>query len=168
MTTSELSTSSVLELLQLGRATIEELRLRGVVRSGNAPAGDYAEWLAAERLPGTLAGRSERSWDVLTESGERIQVKARVVADPKDPGQRQLSVLRSFDFDWLLILLFDDKFRVWRAVKVLPAAAELSAYRSEHVNGYVLYAKDSLLDDPATIDLADMFCDPAPESFPSR
>jgi hypothetical protein len=34
------------ELLALSRRILAELRERGVIRTGNAPAGDYAELLA--------------------------------------------------------------------------------------------------------------------------
>ena len=33
------------ELLSFSRAILAELRRRGVIRTGNAPAGDYAELL---------------------------------------------------------------------------------------------------------------------------
>ena len=33
------------ELMGLSRAILAELRRRGVIRTGNAPAGDYAELL---------------------------------------------------------------------------------------------------------------------------
>src|SRR5438093_1508042 len=104
-------------LLALSRSCLRELRQRGVVRSGNAPAGDYAEYLVARWSGGTLADPSEKSWDVLTPAPdpERIQVKARVVVDAHNAGQRELSVIRSFDFDILVALLFHDDFRVWRA-----------------------------------------------------
>ncbi len=59
----------------------------------NAPAGDLAEHLvavavavavaaaaAAAAYEGTLAGASEKSWDVLLPSGAKIQVKCRVIA----------------------------------------------------------------------------------------
>lgn len=82
------------ELLALSRGILAELRHRGVIRSGNAPAGDYAELLVQQATGGELAPNSQRSWDVETPAGEHLQVKARVVPNANTPGQRQLSVFR--------------------------------------------------------------------------
>ncbi|MBA2567895.1 MAG: hypothetical protein H0V11_00960 [Actinobacteria bacterium] len=43
------------ELLALSRASLRELKRRGVVRSGNAPAGDYAELLVQRATGGEHA-----------------------------------------------------------------------------------------------------------------
>ena len=44
---------------------LAELRDRGVVRSNNAPAGDYAEWLCASALDATLVDNfSVKSYDL--------------------------------------------------------------------------------------------------------
>ena len=42
------------ELLALSRSVLAELRRRGVIRTSNAPTGDYAEWLAAQATGGQL------------------------------------------------------------------------------------------------------------------
>jgi hypothetical protein len=51
-------------LLSFSRAILAELRRRGVIRTGNAPAGDYAELLVQRASGGELAPNSEKSWDV--------------------------------------------------------------------------------------------------------
>ena len=62
---SDESTRTLRELLSGYARTLAELRRRGVVRSNNAPAGDYAEWLVWKALGGKLAeNSSEKSWDV--------------------------------------------------------------------------------------------------------
>src|SRR6266511_1444897 len=91
---------------------------RGVIRTGNAPAGDYAELLVQRATGGELAPNSQKSWDVLKSDGERLQIKARVVTDPRKRGERQLSVFRSWQFDAAVVVLFDDEFRVWRAARL--------------------------------------------------
>ena len=58
-------------------------------------------WCGGEQAP-----PSERSWDVLHPDGRRLQVKARFVSDPPKRGQDELSVIRSFDFDALVAVLF--------------------------------------------------------------
>lgn len=132
------------ELLALSRAVLSELRRRGVLRSGNAPAGDYAELLVQRATGGELAQGSQKSWDVEA-AGERLQVKARVVTNPKSAGQRQLSVFRSWDFEAAVIVLFDDEFRVWRAARLPVAIVEEAGSWAEHVRGWRVMATDTLL-----------------------
>lgn len=137
---------SVGELLALSRGILAELRRRGVIRSGNAPAGDYAELLVQRATRGELAPNSQKSWDVLTADGERLQVKARVVTNSNARGERQLSVLRSWDFDAVVIVLFDDELRVWRAAHVPVAVLKAEGRFIDHVRGFRVMATDALLD----------------------
>ena len=96
----------------------EEMMVVAPYRTGNAPAGDYAELLVQRASGGELAPNSQKSWDVLTSDGERLQIEARVVTDPRKRGERQLSVFRSWEFDAAVVVLFDDEFRVWRAARL--------------------------------------------------
>lgn len=141
-----LAKMSVGELLGLSRRILAELRRRGVIRSGNAPAGDYAELLVQRASGGELAANAQKSWDVETSAGEHLQVKARVVTNPKTAGERQLSVFRSWDFEAAVIVLFDDEFRVWRASRVVVTVLEEAARFIDHVSGYRVMATDALLD----------------------
>jgi hypothetical protein len=134
------------ELLSFSRGILAELRRRGVIRTGNAPAGDYAELLVQRATDGELAPNSQKSWDVLTSEGERLQIKARVVTDPRKRGERQLSVFRSWDFDAAVVVLFDDEFRVWRAARLPIETFQAAAQFVEHVRGYRVFATDDLLD----------------------
>src|SRR5437763_14880134 len=134
------------ELLSCSRAILAELRRRGVIRSGNAPAGDYAELLVQRATGGELAPSSQKSWDVETPTGVHLQVKARVVTNPKAPGERQLSVFRSWEFNAAVIVLFDDEFRVWCAARLPIETFRDAAQFVEHVSGYRVFATDELLD----------------------
>lgn len=89
---SRLETFTTAGLLELYRDTLRELRDRGVIRTANAPAGDYAEYIVCRAFPGSeLAPNSEKSWDVMAADGTRLQVKCRVIFDLSNRGQRQLS-----------------------------------------------------------------------------
>lgn len=144
--------AAVGDLLGRSREILAELRALGVIRTDNAPAGDYAEWLVKEATGGELEANSAKSHDVLapaTEAypdGERIQVKARSLSDPPKRGQRQLSVFRSWDFDSLVAVLFDESFGVSRAARIPVAAVEKRANRVEHVNGWRVMATDEFLE----------------------
>jgi hypothetical protein len=142
---AKLASGTPRQLLATYESLLVELRRREVVRTNDAPSGQYAEWLAHQVLGGELALNSVKSYDLVTVAGERVQVKARVVRHPAKAGERQLSPFRSFDFDTALVLLFDARYSVRRAV-TLPAAVVFEHSRmSTHVNGRILIARDSVL-----------------------
>lgn len=140
-----LTKMSIGELLGLSRKVLAELRKRGVLRAANAPTGDYAEWLVQRATGGRLEPNSKSSWDLETADGERLQVKARVVVNPRDRGQRQLSPFRSWDFNAAVIVLFDDEFEVWKAAWLSVAKLKQCARYAKHVNGNLVFATDELL-----------------------
>jgi hypothetical protein len=72
-------------------------------------------------------------------------VKARVVTNPKNRGERQLSTFRSWDFDAAVIVLFDDNFVVWKAARVLVEVVQATARPDLHVGGSRVFATDELL-----------------------
>jgi len=151
---SDLSTFSESGLFSLYRAILSELKSRGVIRTENAPVGDYAEYLVATALGGKLATNSEKSWDVLANDREKLQVKARVVSDPAEPGQLQLSPFRSFAFDSaVIVLLSATDYTVSRASKVPRHVVESSAIYRQHVNGKVLFARPEIMGHPDATDL---------------
>lgn len=150
----DLSALSEPGLFSLYRAILRELKSRGVIRTENAPVGDYAEYLVATALGGQLAPNSEKGWDVLGNDGEKLQVKARVVSDPAEPGQLQLSPFRSFGFDSaVIVLLSATDYAVSRASKVPRHVVESSAVYRQHVNGKVLFARPEIMGHADATDL---------------
>ena len=150
----DLSTLSESSLFSLYRSIVRELKNRGVIRTENAPVGDYAEYLVATALGGQLAPNSEKAWDVLGSGGEKLQVKARVVSDPPEPGQLQLSPFRSFGFDSaVIVLLSAADYTVSQASKVPRHVVESSAVSRQHVNGKVLFARPEIMGHPDATDL---------------
>ena len=150
----DLSKFSDSGFFSLYRAILIELKSRGVIRTENAPAGDYAEYLVAAALGGQLAPNSEKSWDVLGNDGKKLQVKARVVSEPAEPGQLQLSPFRSFDFDYaVIVLLSAADYAVTRASKVPRHVVETSAVYRQHVNGKLLFARAEIMGHPDATDL---------------
>jgi len=136
------------QLLAGYASTLTELRRRGVIRSNNAPAGDYGEWLVAKALSATIvANAAMKSYDLTTVDGQRVQVKTRVVSAPVRRGQLQASVFRSFNFDVAaLVLLRDVDYAVHRAVLVPAQLVEWAATRVKHVNGWRLMMTPAILD----------------------
>ena len=152
--TDSLWSLSTSELFRMYRGVLRELTDRGIVRTMNAPAGDYAEYLVAALTKGELADNSEKSWDIRTPEGERLQVKCRVVQEGKR-GQRQLSPFRTWDFDRAVILLFDEDYGIQRCVALPRAVVEEHATYREHVNGHVMRATDVVMDHDSGEDWTD-------------
>ncbi len=71
--------------------------LAHLLKSRNV-VGAYADLLAAQKLGGRLAPPNTKSYDVIV-GRKRIQVKARVVVNQRSRGDRQVGVVRSWDFD---------------------------------------------------------------------
>jgi hypothetical protein len=154
---ADLTRLNLAELFRLYRAILAELRRRKVVRTENAPAGDYAEYLVAAAFGGELAANSEKSYDILSAEHEMLQVKARVVSAPPKSAQLQLSPFRSFEFDAaVIVLLADSDYSVRRAVKVPSAVVMAAGTYNNHVNGTIVFARKELLDHPEAVDVTDL------------
>ncbi len=149
----DLEAASLAELFASYRAILGELKRRNIVRTENAPAGDYAEYLICKALGGILAPNSERSFDVTAPSWGRIQVKCRVADGSGANPRSQLSPFRSFDFDFAAIVLLNADYSVHRAVLVPAATIVASASHRAHVNGHVVHARPALLDAPGNTDI---------------
>lgn len=143
------------EVFGVWLAAMEELRLRGLVRTANNPVGDYAEALVAQRLGLELAGGSTAAYDARDRDGVRYQIKSRRLTSANL--SRQLGALRNLDqdgFDYLIVVLFDEDFTlngIWRLP--ISLVRERATYR-KHVHAHVLIARDSVLNDPRAERLA--------------
>ncbi len=143
--TPDLSELTIRDLAALSGGCLAELRRRGAVRTANAPVGDLAELLVAHAVGGTLAPPSQKSWDVLGRDGAKIQVKARVVHDERNPGERQLSAFRSWEFDYAIVVLFDPEFRVRNSAKLDCHTLQEHSGWVGFVNAARVMATDGLL-----------------------
>src|SRR5437868_6507031 len=114
------------ELLALYRQILRELKEQGVIRSNNAPVGDYAEFLVRQATNGHLADVSEKGWDVRA-GKEKLQVKARVITGSRRKSERQLSSFRSWNFDAAIIVLLDGNLRVTQAARIPVRVLEAEA-----------------------------------------
>jgi hypothetical protein len=150
----DLAALATADLFKTYREVLRELTRRGIVRTMNAPAGDYAEYLVAALTGGELADNSEKSWDIKTSSGERLQVKCRVVHEGRR-GPQQLSPFRTWDFDRGVVVLFEDDYSIHKCVALpVDILREHATYRA-HVNGDVVRVTDALMEHPDAEDLTD-------------
>ena len=153
----DLKNATTSELLATYAAILEELLVRKVVRTRNAPVGDYGEWLCVEAFGGHLAPNSQKSFDLETADGIRLQVKTRLVAERIRASDRQLSALRSWDFDYLAVVLLNRSDYTVRSCTLIPTdIARENATRDPHQNSYTLHATAKLLEDPAVLDKTDV------------
>lgn len=151
---TSLKHAKISELLDMHERVLDELRSREVLRTNNGPWADYAEFLVARFFAGSTLGRvSRKSDDVRTADGRRIQVKARVVRTGAR-GERELSAIRSFDFDELAVVLFQRGAQpVLRASLVPVDLARGHCTSRRHTNSYRLIATDALLALPGVRDV---------------
>lgn len=133
-TTRSLEAVPTPELLGRYALILAELRARDVVRTANAPIGDYAEYLAQRVYGGTLASNSVKSYDLLTADNRHIQVKARAVGRSAKRTTK-FSAFRSFHFDVASFLLFDaSSYALLWAREMTSEQAKAAARHSDHVN----------------------------------
>jgi hypothetical protein len=112
--------------------------------------GEYAEYLAHQHYGGTLLAASTCSADIEAEDGLRYQVKARKV---KGVPTTQLSVIRSWDFDYLVVILFDADGHVTSALEVPTEAAREYGVANEHQHGWVITTTQRFLQDARATDI---------------
>jgi len=142
----DLERMTVTELLASYERILDELHSQEVVRTRDAPAGHFAEWLARTALGGHLTANSKKAYDLDNEEFGRVQVKCRVLRSGGSR-ERQLSPFRSkgHGYDHALIILFAADYQVARAVILTSAQVSVLARRSDHVGGDVLVASDAVL-----------------------
>jgi len=151
----DVESASVSSLLRTYRSVLSELHRRGVVRTSNAPTGDVAELLVAKVFDGVLAPNSEKSYDVETPDGRRIQVKSRLLVNGLRR-ERQLSTIRSWDFTHLAVVLFGADYSIERASLMSVQVAQQAATEDRHVRGNRIMALDVFLDSADVVDITDL------------
>lgn len=143
------------ELLGRYSAILDELRSRGVVRTGNAPLGDYAEHLFAAAFGWRLANNSASGHDAVDAAGLRFQIKARRMRSG-GPGERQLGILRrlpELHFDYLAAALFSNDFSIFRAALIPHSIVLQRSTHIAHVNGWRFILDDGVWNLPGVRDV---------------
>jgi len=150
----DLGARTPLDLLRLQAGAVEELRRRGIVRTGNNPVGDYAEHLCARAFGWTLATNSTAGLDAVSATGRRFQIKARRLTGRS--GDRELGSLEAIDgtaFDDLVVVLFAADFTVARAA--LLTSEEIARVATPKRGRWLIRAEDRLFDQPGVVDLTE-------------
>jgi hypothetical protein len=142
------------ELFEDWAAVMRELRARDVIRTNNNPVGDIAEAIVAAHFDGERGSFSQAGWDVLTADGGRIQVKA-IRQTPKYT-RTTLSPIRDSEYDSVVVVIFDEDFRVTEGLKVARSVVEEMFPHKPYVNGRVISVTKAFREHPSVeaIDLA--------------
>ena len=150
----QIHTCTVSELLALHAATLDELRVRKIVRSANAPGGDYAELLFTRAFGWTRTENSMAGFDATDWSGRRYQIKSRRLSSAN--GSRQLSALRRLPdqhFDYLAAVLFEKDYKVGKAAMVPHETVMPLARFQQHTNSWVFFLDDAVWQLPGVGDV---------------
>jgi hypothetical protein len=124
---------------------MSELLQRGVVRSGNNPVADMAERVIADYHGVDPEPPNSKSYDVVTRDGATIQVKA---LRRTKSSRRNLSPLRTLDFDFVAAVIFATDMQLVEAVFVPVAAVRDHMTWSNTWKAHRLALTKRLLDDP--------------------
>lgn len=112
--------------------------------------GEYAEFLAHRHYGGKLLNISGASADIEAADGTRYQVKSRKL---KGTTTTQLNVIRSWDFDYLVVILFDANGAVKKALEVPVEIAKELAVPNSHQNGWIITTTKGFLSDSRSKDI---------------
>lgn len=141
-------------LFRLYADVMQEIRHRGLSKGMNNPIADYAEKLVAKALHAEVMPQSNTGFDLRGPGDIRYEVKARRMN--RDRSSRQLSALRNLKdrhFDFLVGVLFNEDFTVYRAA-IIPweLVRDHAVYRS-HTNAWVFHLRDSVWELPGVKEL---------------
>lgn len=128
----ELAGYSVAQLLRLWAGCNKELKARGVIQTRNM-VGEIAEAVGHAYLGGTRGSFSQAGWDVLTESGERVQIKG--IWRTADTKRTNTSAIRDQSYDWVLVIEFDEYFESAAGFRLDRALVEELFDVTAHING---------------------------------
>ena len=113
-------------------------------RSSNI-LGEVSERIVATFHDGKLLAASSASADVILPDGKRIQVKSRT---PRQTLTTSLGIVRSWDFDILAVLLFDEFGDIIFGGEIDVDSTRKHAVANRHQNGWVITTINNFLNDP--------------------
>ena len=112
--------------------------------------GEYAEYLAHKYYGGKKLPPSHPGADIEA-NGNKYQVKGR--KPDNDKPTTQLSIIRSWNFDHLVVILFNKDGSVKQALEVPVGVAREYAAHNTHQNGRVITTTKNFLSDERSKDI---------------
>lgn len=114
--------------------------------------GEFGEYLAYKHYGGTLFNGSYAGADLVDSDGALYQVNSRQI---KQLGFTQLGVIKSWEFDFLVVLLFGMQGEILKALEVPVDIAKEYAKQNDYQNGTVITTTNAFLNDDRFRDLTD-------------
>lgn len=114
--------------------------------------GEFAEQLVASYYNGRQLTASSKSADIVLDNGTTIQVKARV---PRQTMTTSLGIIRSWDFDFLVAVLFSTDGAVIKAVEMDAETAKSLAVPNKLQNGWVITTTSEFLNHNSARDISE-------------
>ena len=105
--------------------------------------GEFAEKLASLYYKSDQLTASHPSCDIVDRKGRRIQVKSRRLENIR---ATQLNVIRSWEFDILMVILFSEDGDILKAIEISSEDAQKYAKFNEHQNGWIITTSDNFLE----------------------
>lgn len=136
------SSRTTRDLLADWASIMRQLRARDIIRTNNNPIGDIAEAVVASHYGGQRGSFSQAGWDVRLPTGEKLQVKA--LRHTGAGGRRNLSPIRDTDYDAVIVVIFDEDFRVTEGLRIERATVEDLFPHRAHVNGRIITVTQKL------------------------
>ena len=110
--------------------------------------GDYAEFLINKYIDGELLKASHASADIKSKEGKLYQVKSR-----KATKTTQLGIIRSWEFDFLAVVLFNENGNIFKALICPKEIAKNYAKENNHQNGWVISTTKDFINDSNQTDI---------------
>lgn len=144
-----IDTLSTHKLLNLYSDVMNKLRERKILRSGNNPVSDYAEYFVARELGLELMANSNKECDAFDlKSNIKYQIKSRRIT--RYSNSKQLGVIRNLEkakFDFLIAVIFNENFDIIESYKIPRNIIKKYARFSRHQNGHILILRGDILKD---------------------
>ena len=112
--------------------------------------GEFAEILVGKYYNAEQLPASNKSADLKTKDGRLIQVKSRKIDRLKTTS---LNVIRSWDFDILVVVLFDKEGNILKAIEIDSRTAENLSSPNKYQNGKILTTNHELLNNKNSKDI---------------
>jgi hypothetical protein len=113
--------------------------------------GEYAEYLAHQFYGGRFLEVSGSNADIEGSDGKLYQVKSRKI---NGATSTQLNVIRSWDFDYLVVVMFDTNGAIKQALEVPVKVAKEYGVKNSHQNGWVITTSQKFLNDKRSKDIS--------------
>lgn len=112
--------------------------------------GEFAERLVSEYYNAEQLTASQKSADLKTNDNKLIQVKSRKLEKLK---ATSLNVIRSWDFDILVVVLFTKDGNILKAIEINAKDAQVLSKADNHQNGDILTTNKDLLNHSKSRDI---------------